>query len=453
MNLHSWRPMATIAFAAALVACNAASPSNPPGASTAAGAPSSVSTTPETTPTPLVATPSPTPAGPLGGGMLLIYQFDDKSPTDKARTESIYTLDLGTGAKRKLGSLPVVEGQCCPSDVVWSADRSRAFLFNLRFRGRVDLSSGTITPAARRISFRFVVRVSNRGDRLAWVDDVTGTNESIVIADLEGKQLRRLELPTGAWQTGLSWSPDDSTLAVATHLPLKSAGASHIRLASIIACCTIDRGVQATHLLMVPVDGSPIRELLDDSAKVAQDQAEPFPTPPPDAKTPGLPAHAERSFEPGPWSPDGRTVLLTMTVCSPTWNMMSMHVRRTCAGNVSTVDIATASETVLTHGFSWVGSARWSPDGRRMSFIAGQDGSEDGLFVMDRDGGHLIRLNDGWAVDPPTGLAAWSPDGAWIAFQRFIENDVEDHYHLSVWAMPVDGGAPRLVAAHATAGW
>ena len=132
---------------------------------------------------------------------------------------------------------------------------------------------------------------------------------------------------------------------------------------------------------------------------------------------------------------------------------MNYHVGRTCTGNVSTVDVATASETVLTDGFSRVGSVRWSPDGRRMSFIAGQDGSEDGLFVMDRDGGHLRRLNDGWAVDPPTGLAAWSPDGAWIAFQRFIPDDVEDHYHLAVWAMPVDGGTARLVAAHATAGW
>jgi hypothetical protein len=452
MNPQRLRHLSSIAVTAIIAACSASSPSNLPGASTAAGGPSSAPSTPSTTPTTPVATPSPTPSGPLGGGLLLVYQFDDKVPTSKARTESIYTLDLGTGAKRKLGSLPVSEGACCPDGVVWSADRSRAFLFNPNFRGRVELSSGTIISATRRTA-HFDVRVSNRGDRLAWVDYMTGTNESIVIADLDSKQLRRLTLPTGAWQSELSWSPDDSALAVATHLPLQAAQASHIRLASIIACCSIDRGVQATHLLMVPVDGSPIRDLLDDGAKVAQDQAEPFPTPPPDAKTPGLPAHAERWLEPGEWSPDGRTVLLTTRVCSPTWNIASTHVRRTCTDSVSIVDVESARETVLIDKMPWVGSARWSPDGRRVSFLAGQEGSEDGLFVMDRDGGHVRRLGDGWGDNQPTGLAVWSPNGAWIAFQRFISNDVEEHYHLSVWVMPVDGGAARWVADHAIAGW
>jgi Tol biopolymer transport system component len=310
----------------------------------------------------------------------------------------------------------------------------------------VELSSGTITSATRRTA-HFDVRVSNRGDRLAWVDYMTGTNESIVIADLESKQLRRLTLPTGAWQSELSWSPDDTTLAVATHLPLQSAQASHIRLASIIACCSIDRGVQATHLLSVPVDGSPIRDLFDDGAKVAQDQAEPFPTPPPDAKTPGFPAHGERWLEPGEWSPDGGTVLLTTRVCSATWNIASTHVRRTCASTLSTVDVETAKETVVTSKMPSVASARWSPDGRRILFVGGRVDSEDGLFVIDRDGANRTWLTDA------TGTGVWSPDGAWIAFQRFIPNDVEEHYHLSVWVMPADGGVARWVADHATAGW
>ena len=447
MNSQRLRQLSSVAVTAIALACNASPPSNIPGASIAAGGPSSALSTSPPTPTTRVATPSPTPSGPLGGGLLMVYQFDDMAPTDKVRTESVYTLDVGTGVKRMLGSLPVRDGYCCPQIVDWSADRSRAFLFDVAFRGMVEVSTGTITSATRRTA-QFEVRVSNRGDRLAWVDFMTGTNESIVIADLDGKEIRRLKLPAGAWQSQLSWSPDDSTLAVATHLPLQSAQASNVRLASIIACCSIDRGVQATHLLMVPVDGSPIRDLLDDAAKVAEDQAEPFPTPPADATTDGLPAHGERSFEPGGWSPDGRTVLLTTTACSGTWNMANIHARGACTGRLSKVDVETSQETVLTKELPWVASARWSPDGRRVSFISGQDGVEDGLFVMERDGGNLWRL-----TDVVNGLAAWSPDGTWIAFQRFIQNDAEDQYHVTVWAMPVDGGAARLIAAHATAGW
>ena len=65
--------------------------------------------------------------------------------------------------------------------------------------------------------------------------------------------------------------------------------------------------------------------------------------------------------------------------------------------------------------------AAWSPDGSRLAFI-GQVNSADGnssysLFTAKVDGSSLTMLGStGWpdALEP---LLAWSPDGAWLAFQ------------------------------------
>ena len=174
----------------------------------------------------------------------------------------------------------------------------------------VDVAARVVTPAPKRLA-TFVNDGSSSGDRLAWVDWETGTVETIVITDLKGHELDRLALPAGAWLTTLAWSPDDRSFAVATRRPIATA---MVGLGGTILCCSVDHGVTANHLLIVPVDGSAIRDLLDDASAVVQDQAQPIPTPPPGETAIGA-TKAERSFEPPVWSPDGRTILLTSTFC------------------------------------------------------------------------------------------------------------------------------------------
>jgi Tol biopolymer transport system component len=58
------------------------------------------------------------------------------------------------------------------------------------------------------------------------------------------------------------------------------------------------------------------------------------------------------------------------------------------------------------------GEASWSPDGRRVAFVALVGGLMD-LYIYDLQGGALKRVtNDAFAELQP----AWSPDGRRIAF-------------------------------------
>ena len=56
----------------------------------------------------------------------------------------------------------------------------------------------------------------------------------------------------------------------------------------------------------------------------------------------------------------------------------------------------------------------WSPDGKRVAFVASKDGVEQGqaVFVVNADGTDAQRITP-WSV---TFRADWSPDGEWIAF-------------------------------------
>jgi Tol biopolymer transport system component len=375
---------------------------------------------------------------------LLVYQLDDVG-AHKAITETVFTLDLGTGERTKIGSTRRGKDEfCCPDVVRWSTDRSRAVLFAGRYLAGVDLAAGSVTPAPKRITL-VNHDPSHKGDRLAWVDTETGTAETIVIGDLKGHELSRLALPTGSWgANNLAWSPDDRNLAVTTQRPIAVAMAG---LGGDVFCCSIDHGIGANHLLIVSVDGSATRDLLDDESAVAHDQAQPFPTPPPGEKAIS-PTKAARSFAPLAWSPDGRTILLTSTVCEGTY---SYHHQGACHGGLSLVDAETGEQTALIEDIGIIGGADWSPDGRRVAFIL-KSGDQDRLFIVDRDGQNLRALSDTTAPLVDRSLVDWSPDGTWLAIWRWGPERPDNPDRFDVWAISL-GGEMHLVAEHATAAW
>jgi Tol biopolymer transport system component/DNA-binding winged helix-turn-helix (wHTH) protein len=88
----------------------------------------------------------------------------------------------------------------------------------------------------------------------------------------------------------------------------------------------------------------------------------------------------------------------------------------------------------------------YSPDGRRIAFTSGRNGSF-GIWVSDSDGTNPRLLFDGGPY--VTGSPRWSPDGRRIAFDTRA-NDPAKAGNPSVWTADVEGGEVRRLTAAAT---
>ena len=112
--------------------------------------------------------------------------------------------------------------------------------------------------------------LSPRNDQLAamhqssiQVPGQEGTFEiedGILIRDVDGGDPRLLPLPPDAQASGLSWSPDGSAILLNGCRPWNNRDPSYAD--------QTPTAVQHSHLFIVPVDGSAVRELLDDTRAV-----------------------------------------------------------------------------------------------------------------------------------------------------------------------------------------
>lgn len=372
---------------------------------------------------------------PLGGSLLLVFQIDGTTRAN-ATTQSVFLMDLETGERTKVGTLPFTEATCCPASVQWSADRQHVALYSvLGLQAIVDLGAGEVEAARAEPAGQFTAAISRRGDRIARIDQVSGRAETIVMADLAGQELARLTVPGERHIEELAWSPDDRTLAVIGQTYPNG-----------------DPDSAVTHLFLVPLDGSPPRDLIDNAAEVSA--------------APALPARTSRmyGYVGAAWSPDGKAIAIADRACDAsrghrTVNGVEVPERYTCAGRLLTLDATTAEQTVVMHDEGVPGPPSWAPDGRRLAF--GQFAGEGelgglpncypcesiGLFVIDLNGGNLTRLADG--DGPPD----WSPDGMQLVFPRYDWELPEDALRSEVWVVPAAGGQARLIAERAAAGW
>jgi parallel beta-helix repeat protein len=113
-------------------------------------------------------------------------------------------------------------------------------------------------------------------------------------------------------------------------------------------------------------------------------------------------ADRQRPYHGLAWSPDGTKLA---------WG----------TGDVAVVNADGSGLTRLASG----GAPVWSPDGSKIAFLSnGGFPGRVGLYVMDADGSHQIRLTFGVEGGP-----SWSPDGAKIAFT--LGDPFEDVYTIN----------------------
>jgi TolB protein len=81
----------------------------------------------------------------------------------------------------------------------------------------------------------------------------------------------------------------------------------------------------------------------------------------------------------------------------------------------------------------------WSPDGSKILFVSGREGSFD-VFVMNADGsGQTNVTNTRGDNETPIG---WVPDGSRIIYSRLSEKVAELY---QIWVSNADGSDPRQV--------
>lgn len=329
-------------------------------------------------------------ASPLAGGPLVVYEL-------RGTFADVYTLDVTSGIRTPHGSVQL-HAPIGAQRIRWAADGRSAFVFGdgEHVEARVDLATGGIVVLDLLTLDGQQDEVSPAGDRVARLLGDAERGMRLSVVDLSGAELVNLALPTGVIAySGIAWAPDGSSLLVSGCMPCDLKGSPS--------------PANVNHLFLVPLDGSPIQMLADDSTGF---------------------------FSSARFSPDGSTIAYSSVLC-----------RNACTGGISTMRIADGSgNTLTTSGPD--GAPAWSPDGERIAFQRG--GSDGGIYVMDLDGSHLIRL-----TTPSPDLVdrdrvpVWSPDGGWIAFTR----DVSDTSLGDLWIVPSDGGEARLLAQNAVADW
>ncbi len=103
-------------------------------------------------------------------------------------------------------------------------------------------------------------------------------------------------------------------------------------------------------------------------------------------------------------SPDGKRIVYVRGSA----NIMT-DTRET---NLWIVNFDGTDDRAITSGHDNDASPRWSPDGTRIAYLAGDEGHTQ-LYVRWMDSGQTARLTE--MENAPADIA-WSPDGKWIAF-------------------------------------
>jgi dipeptidyl aminopeptidase/acylaminoacyl peptidase len=115
-------------------------------------------------------------------------------------------------------------------------------------------------------------------------------------------------------------------------------------------------------------------------------------------------------------SPDGRAVLFTHTTTDGKTGRRNSDIYRVPADG-------SGEPRSLIDGDKSESTPRWSPDGKRIAFLANRDGAMQ-IYVADADGGDVEKLTNLHAgAQAPF---VWSPDGSKIAFVSDVYPECAD---------------------------
>ncbi len=130
------------------------------------------------------------------------------------------------------------------------------------------------------------------------------------------------------------------------------------------------------------------------------------------------------------WSPDGAHIVFSARREEHVENKFAVTYE------IYVMDVGGGNQQRLTNNRNNEWAPVWSPDGKRIAFVADRKGNFENfdIYVMEADGGNLQNLtNDrAWDWNP-----SWSPDGKRIAFSSDRDGNFE------IYVMNADGSNPQ----------
>ncbi|NIM58803.1 MAG: tetratricopeptide repeat protein [Candidatus Aminicenantes bacterium] len=150
------------------------------------------------------------------------------------------------------------------------------------------------------------------------------------------------------------------------------------------------------------------------------------------------------------WSPDGKRIFHTneLDEGSGDWERLSLAVVPAEGGKVKTIPIEFDEKMIKP---SWGGGNDVSPDGKTIVF-AGKSKKDTGwhwqIWTLPVDGGKPKQLTQA-ASSFNNGFPRWSPDGKTIAYVRAILDKVYStgFREVNICTIPADGGEPKALTS------
>jgi Tol biopolymer transport system component len=143
------------------------------------------------------------------------------------------------------------------------------------------------------------------------------------------------------------------------------------------------------------------------------------------------------------WSPDGKQ-LAFMRVAGDERNLCTIKAGGGQEKQLTTGGLATVANSVLPYNRTQTSVFSWSPDSRRIAYVAQRSGVRN-VWLVAADGSSDTQLTNNSDANLVLQSPLWSSDGKWIAYNSKTNQPVAGKLIYGVWVANVETKESRLV--------